>query len=652
MNYLVYFCIFVKIFLDVIMPLRNVLLKYWGYSSFRPLQEEIIHSVMSGNDTLALMPTGGGKSLCFQVPAMLMEGICIVITPLIALMKDQVENLRKRDIKAKALHSGMSQFEMEIIYNNCIYNDVKFLYVSPERLESDTFIEALKLMKVCLLAVDEAHCISQWGYDFRPPYLSVAKIKDYLPNVPVIALTATATPDVVVDIQQKLLFKQPNVFQKSFARKNLTYVVIEDEEKLQRLLKIANWTKGSGIVYVRSRRKTVEIAEFLEKNSIRATYYHAGLDIKTREQKQVLWLRDQKRVMVATNAFGMGIDKPNVRFVVHLDTPDSLEAYFQEAGRAGRDELSSYAVLLYEKNDLIELWNNFAISFPEPELIKTIYQALGNYLQLVVGSGKNLAFPFDIYRFSETYNFKPNIVFNALKFLEKDGLLVMNDTIGTPSRVCFRMQKDDLYRFQVENARYDAFIKLILRSYGGLFTDFVKISETELANRGGLSKEDVVKYLQLLHKMEVLEYIPVKTSPEIIYTVERMDIKDISISPANYRIRKEAAQKRLEKVLEYTTSNHCRAQLLLDYFGETDSKRCGKCDVCVERNKAELSELEMDTIVNIIKPYLSDQPHNDFEVVKLVQGIPEEKILKALQWLKDNNKIKQAGGNRFIWNKK
>ncbi|MCK9617914.1 MAG: RecQ family ATP-dependent DNA helicase [Lentimicrobiaceae bacterium] len=634
------------------MPLRNLLLKYWGFSSFRPLQEEIIHSVMEGKDTLALMPTGGGKSLCFQIPALALEGVCIVVTPLIALMKDQVENLTKKGIKARALHSGMHHFEMEVVFNNCIYGDVKILYISPERLENDIFKEALKIMKVCLLTVDEAHCISQWGYDFRPSYLSIAAIREYLPNIPILALTATATPEVVIDIKEKLSLRNPIFFQKSFVRKNLTYVVLKEEDKLNRLLRIARWAGNTGIVYVRNRRKTNELAAFLEKNGISATFYHAGLDMKTREERQNAWTKNQKKVMVATNAFGMGIDKANVRFVVHADVPDSLEAYFQEAGRAGRDELPAYAVLMYNESDIAELTNSFELTYPPIETILKVYQALCNYFQIALGAGKDMAFPFDINQFCNNYNFQSTVVYNTLKILEREGYIIVSDAVGTPSRICFRLQKDELYRFQVENGRFEAFIKLILRSYGGVFSEFVKISETELANRGSIHKEDVIKYLHSLHKMQVIEYIPQPDSPEIIFAIERLDNQYITISQANYAQRKQAAFQRLQHVISYISStNRCRLQILLEYFGEKNGKRCGTCDVCVERNKAELSELEMDTIIQIIKPHLKRYPMDIIQITSIVHGISEDKVLKAIQWLKENGKIYTSENNLFSWTK-
>jgi len=614
------------------------------------MQEEIIRSVMDGNDTLALLPTGGGKSICYQVPALAMEGLCLVITPLISLMKDQVEHLKHKGIKAVAIYSGLNHYEIDIAFNNCIYGSVKFLYISPERLETEKFRDMLRRVKVCLIAVDEAHCISQWGYDFRPPYLKIADIRQFLPRIPVLAVTATATPEVVKDIQLKLNFTSENVFQISFARKNLTYFVIKEDDKLGKLLRIVNKLKGSGIIYVRSRRKTSEIALFLEKNNISTCFYHAGLDYQTRDRRQNAWMREQCRIIVATNAFGMGIDKPNVRFVIHLDLPESLEAYFQEAGRAGRDESDARAILLYENLDVIDAQNNFLQSFPEPEVIKSVYQALGNYYQLAVGSGKNISFDFELNAFANNYQFKIPVVFNSLKFLEKEGYISFSDPFDLSSKIMFLLKKDDLYRFQVENIKYDKFIKLILRSYSGVFTDFVKINEAELANRADVSKEDVINILKKLHLKEVLVYIPQKSLPQIVYNNERTDIKNVVISPENYLQRKEDAQRRLQSVIDYATNNqYCRNQLLLKYFGELDGKRCGKCDVCIKRNKPELSDIEMDNIINTIKPVLKVNALSETEVVDMFGSIPEDKLLNAIRWLKEYGKVYENEEYKLTW---
>jgi len=565
-------------------------------------------------------------------------------------MKDQVENLKRKGIKAVAIYSGLNYYEIDIAFNNCIYGDIKFLYISPERLETEKFRNILSKLKICLIAVDEAHCISQWGYDFRPPYLKIVEIRKFLPQIPILAVTATATPEVVKDIQAKLNFPFENVFQISFARKNLTYYVIKEDDKLGRLIRILNTLKGSGIIYVRSRRKTFEIAQFLEKNNITASYYHAGLDAVTRDRRQNAWMREQYRIIVATNAFGMGIDKPNVRVVVHLDLPESLEAYFQEAGRAGRDELNASAILLYENSDVIDAQNNLQLAYPEPEIIKNVYQALGNYYQLAVGGGKDISFDFELNAFSNTYQFKPSVVFNSLKFLEKEGYITLSDSSDSYSKIIFLLKKDELYRFQVENIKYDKFIKLILRSYSGIFTDFTKISEAELANRAEISKDDVIALLKKLHLMKVLVYIPQKSLPQIVYNYERTDVKNISISKENYLELKENAERRLQSVIHYATTNqYCRNQLLLKYFGEMDSKRCGKCDVCINRNKTELSDYEMDNIISAIKPVLQLKALSESEVLGMFELIDEYKMLKAIQWLKDYGKIYENEDHKLKW---
>ncbi|MEI6696525.1 MAG: ATP-dependent DNA helicase RecQ [Bacteroidota bacterium] len=629
--------------------MKSILLKYWGYSHFRPMQQEIIQSVLDGKDTLALLPTGGGKSLCFQIPALMLPGICVVISPLIALMKDQVEHLCKRGINAKAIYSGMHPNEIAIILNNAVYGDIKLLYVSPERLQTDVFREHFKKMKVNLIAVDEAHCVSQWGYDFRPPYLKIADIKALMQNVPLLALTATATPEVVEDIQNKLEFKQRNVFQKSFERKNLTYFVIQSDDKQSRLLRLIHKQKGSGIVYVRSRKKTIEIANFLNKNGIKAAYYHAGLDTKIRNEQQKIWAQSSNCIIVATNAFGMGIDKPDVRFVAHLDLPDSLEAYFQEAGRAGRDELPAFAVVLFDNADVLALDQNYQNAYPEKEYIKDVYQALSNYFQIPLGSGKDQRFEFDLRDFCDQYRFNILNAYNSLKFLEKEGYIVLNEDSNQSSVIHFTIGKEDLYRFQIENPTTDNFIKIILRSYGGVFNDFVRISEVEIAKRSNTDVEKVQKMLNLLVKMQVLNYVPQRNKPFITYSIERIDTNSIFLSKETYEFRKINALKRIEAVKEYVdTPAKCHNQFLLEYFGECNSKRCGNCDVCIERNKMELNEYEFDTILQQLKPLLKTNKHT---VEALVQTIEydEDKIIKVLQWLLDNDKIRKVGDMEYEW---
>ena len=629
---------------------HQILLKYWGYSSFRPLQEDIIRSVLGGKDTLALLPTGGGKSICFQIPALAREGICIVISPLIALMKDQVENLRKRGIPAAALYSGMHPHEIEITLSNAAYGNLKFLYLSPERLTTLRIREAIRMMKVNLLAVDEAHCISQWGYDFRPPYLALSDIRELIPEVPVLALTATATPKVVTDIQRKLRFRQENLFQKSFERKNLTYLVIKEEDKLKRLIRILDKVKGTAIIYVRNRRRTKEIAEFLVKNKISADYYHAGLDPALRDKRQQAWIREEKRVIVSTNAFGMGIDKSNVRLVIHFDLPDCIEAYFQEAGRAGRDEKRAYAVLLFEAADILDARNNLTLAFPEIRTIRDVYQSLGNFYQIPVGVGKDQQFDFDLAIFADQYRFQPVVVYNCLKFLEKEGFIMLTEPFFNPSKIHIKASKEELYRFQVENATYDHFVKTMLRSYGGILTDFVKISESELARRSGISESQSVKSLNHLARLQLLDYIPQTGKPQLIFTQERLDVADLNLSDENYRFRLDEARLRTEKMISYVESNaRCRSQLLLSYFGETGAKRCGTCDICLERNKISLNEMEFNRIVELIKPVLKNRSYNLDEIVAVAETVNEDKVLRALQWLIDNEKIIIEPDGKYRW---
>ncbi|MBU1761836.1 MAG: ATP-dependent DNA helicase, partial [Bacteroidetes bacterium] len=478
------------------MEVKEILRQYWGYHEFRPLQEEIINSVLQKQDTLALLPTGGGKSICFQVPAMAMEGICIVISPLIALMKDQVENLHKRGISAIAIFAGMGKREIDIALDNCIYGPVKFLYLSPERLLSDLVKERIKYMKVNLLAVDEAHCISQWGYDFRPPYMHIIEFRNLHPKVPILALTASATEKVQLDIIEKLGFKNQNIYRKSFERKNLIYAVINQENKLQKLIDVCNGVKGSGILYVRTRKDTVELAKYLNQHGIAAQYYHAGLNLDERSEKQQFWLEDKVRLMVATNAFGMGIDKSNVRFVVHYEMPESLESYYQEAGRAGRDEKKAYAVVLYQARDKFSFERKFEQNFPEPNLIKKTYHFICNYLQIPIDTGEQVTYEFNLADFCSKFQLEVQLTISAIKFLEHDEYLVLSENALIPSRIQFIVNGEDLYKFQVENSKFDSFIKAILRSYGGAFDGFVHIKERDISQKTNLTQFEVKAFLR------------------------------------------------------------------------------------------------------------------------------------------------------------
>lgn len=632
------------------MDIQQILIKYWGYSSFRPMQEEIIHSVMAGRDTLALMPTGGGKSLCYQVPAMAMDGICIVVSPLIALMKDQVDRLKQQGIKAFAIYSGMHYNEIELALNNVTLGDAKFLYISPERLATPNFRESLRYMKVNLLAVDEAHCISQWGYDFRPPYLQIAEIRPIIPETPILAVTASATPDVVEDIQSRLRFAQMNVIRQSFERKNLAYLVVHEEDKPGKLVEMFRKVQGSAIVYAGTRRRTYEFARHLNKHGIPADHYHAGMDNAERDARQKAWMAGKPRVIVATNAFGMGIDKPDVRLVVHVDIPESIEAYFQEAGRGGRDGKKSWAVILYQDSDLLDAEHQFELSFPDIENIRNVYHAMGNYFRLAVGSGKNMSYDFEIADFCQQYNFNAVTTYSALKFLEKEGYIILNEGVHNPPKLHVKLQGEKLYKFRVENPDLDIFLKIILRSYTGLFTQFVKFNLNELATRTGLSLDMVITKLEKLNKMGVLVFIPPKTKPQIIFTEERLDSKDVHISKENYAIRKRVAHERLKSLHSYLTSNNrCRSVFLLSYFGEKNVKRCGQCDVCIERNKVDLNELEFNSIIEKIKPLLKDSPVDLATLVRSVEKTGSEKVIRVVEWLLDNGKVAYNVDKKLYW---
>lgn len=627
----------------------DILKKYWGYSTFRSLQEEIIQSVADNKDTLGLMPTGGGKSITFQVYSLSKPGICLVISPLIALMKDQVENLTQRGIKAVAVYSGMTYEEIKVALDNAKWGDYKFLYLSPERLMTERFLEQVKHMDVNLIAVDEAHCISQWGYDFRPSYLNIANFRSYFPDAKIMALTATATSKVVDDIQEKLLFPQKNVLRKSFKRENLIYKVRREEDKNGYLVRMLKKTTSSGIVYTRSRKKTKEIAEMLEKEGISATYYHAGLSGESRNIRQDAWLNGKSYVMVATNAFGMGIDKSNVRFVIHVDIPDSIEAYFQEAGRAGRDGKKAMAILLYNNTDSVRLKKGIAEKFPPIDHIKKIYHALGNYLQIAVGFGKGMSYDFNLVDFARTYQFSIIHTFSALKILERDGFLELTDELNRPSMVHFRVNRDDLYKFQVANSAFDSFIKLLLRSYTGMFTEYKAINEEVLSKRSNTTGEIVYKYLSTLDAQKIIHYIPQKNTPFIIYTRERIDESKLAISKKNYNLRKKQYELQVELMLNYATStSKCRSQLLLDYFDEKNPARCGECDVCLTLNELGISNLELDKIINDVKEELTKQPLFHHELFYRMKGNPEH-IQMVIRWLLDNRRIVTRIDEKLEW---
>lgn len=630
-------------------PYKQILTKYWGFPSFKPLQEDIIKSVIEGKDTLGLMPTGGGKSVTFQVPTLAKEGICLVITPLIALMKDQVDRLNKLEIKSIAIHSGLSAEEIDNALENCIYGDYKFLYVSPERISTRVFQVKVTRLNLLLVVIDEAHCISQWGYDFRPSYLKIASLRDHISEkVPFLALTASATTQVIEDILNKLAFRGKNVLKTSFDRKNISYLVRRVEDKGTYLIKTLQKTKGSGIVYVRSRKRCKEVAELLVANGVNADFYHAGLTDELRDKKQRSWTIGETRVIVATNAFGMGIDKSEVRFVVHWDIPDSIESYFQESGRAGRDGKSSFAVLLYSPADKTRLTDTIRKKFPSIERIKDTYEALCNYLQVPLGSGKDNVFDFNLNDFVSKYRLPVIETYNSLQFLQREGYMEFTEEINNPSRVHFVVSRDDLYKFQVANESFDGFIKLLLRSYTGMFTEFVAVNEEALSRKSAATRDTIYQYLVKLSAFNIIRYIPGKKSALVIFTEERLERKALMISPDNYLHVKEKYEVRLHKMIEYADSDaHCRSVYLLNYFGE-ESDRCGICDICRERNELDLSKYEFDLILDDIKSILNEKNPDAEELVRLIDH-PEDKTIKVIRWLLDHNKIIPDKDHKLSW---
>ena len=570
----------------------RILKQYWGYDRFRGIQEDIIDSISKNKDTLGLMPTGGGKSITFQVPALAKEGMCLVITPLIALMKDQVQNLKKRGIKALAIYSGMSRQDIIITLENCIFGNYKFLYISPERLDTELFRTKLRKMHISMITVDESHCISQWGYDFRPAYLKIAEIRELLPDVPVLALTATATPEVVKDIQARLHFRHKNVFRMSFERNNLAYIVRKTENKTAELLHILRSMPGSAIIYARNRRRTKEITELLNNEHITADFYHAGLDDATKDIRQHRWQSDESRVMVATNAFGMGIDKPDVRIVIHMDLPDSIEAYFQEAGRAGRDGQKAYAVILYAKSDKTTLHKRIPDTFPEKEYIRDVYEHLQYYYQMAMGDGLDCVREFNIEDFCRKFKYFPVPVDSALRILTQAGYLEYTAEQDSTSRILFTIRRDELYRLREMGEDMDRLIQAVLRSYTGVFTDYTYINEDSLAIRTGLTRRQIYEMLVHLAKLRIVSYIPHKKTPYIIYTRERVEAQRIHISPEVYEHRKARYETRINAMLDYVTNDTvCRSRMLLDYFGERNEHNCGQCDTCISlRSKPGASE--------------------------------------------------------------
>ena len=624
---------------------RKILKDYWGYDNFRGIQEDIIRSIGSGRDTLGLMPTGGGKSITFQVPAMAKDGLCIVITPLIALMKDQVRNLRDRGIKAIAIYSGMTREEIIIALENCIFGNYKFLYISPERLDTEIFRIKLRSMKVSMITVDESHCISQWGYDFRPAYLKISEIRNLLPGVPVLALTATATPEVVKDIQQRLAFKEENVFRMSFERKNLAYIVRRTESKQEELLHILKHVDGSAIVYAHNRKRTKEYAQLLNENGITATFYHAGLNNETKDQRQKSWVKGETRVMVATNAFGMGIDKPDVRLVVHVDIPDSPEAYFQEAGRGGRDGKKAYAVLLYARSDKATLKKRITDTFPEKDYIRTVYEHLNYYYQMAMGDGLGCTREFNIDEFCRNFKHFPIQVDSALKILTRAGYLEYTDEQDNNSRLMFTLTKEELYRIHETSPETEKLINIILRSYTGVFTEYAYINEETLSLRTGMTRQQVYDTLISLTRRRILHYIPGKKTPYIIYTRERQEANRLIFTKEVYEDRKESFIRRIEAMTEYAeTEDKCRSRMLLLYFGEKNEHNCGQCDVCLSSHSSGIKQGVFDEISRAIEETLKEKDMTTSALMEKLESYDKENVTKVLSYLLAEEIIHQKNG--------
>jgi ATP-dependent DNA helicase RecQ len=633
--------------------LQAVLRQYWGYDTFRPFQEEAIKTVLNGIDTLVLLPTGGGKSVCFQVPVMAMEGVCIVVTPLIALMKDQVEQLKKRDIPAAAIHSGMSKTEIDITLDNCIHGITKFLYVSPERLRTDIMIARAKQMNVCLLAVDEAHCISAWGYDFRPSYLLIAEFRKLIPGVAVMALTATATEEVRADILDKLEMKNARVFKQSFARANLSYSAFAEESKERKLLQVLKNVAGSAIIYVRTRKRTKDLADWLSRQGISAQSYHAGLPFRERSERQSAWIKNHIRVVVATNAFGMGIDKPDVRAVIHFDLPDNLEAYYQEAGRAGRDEKKAYAVALFNKIDLEELSDSIERKYPSVEVLKRVYQALANYYKIPIGGGEFATFDFDIQEFTGIFGLPVNETHYALKLLEEEGFIQLSENFNDPAKIHFLVDNRQLYDFQIRYKEFDSFIKVILRMYGGeLFTEYVRISESELAQVYFAPEPEVIRKLRFLMERDILIYEPRKDKPQLSFLTPRYDAALLPLNVFEIGKKKERDLSKARSVARYASHEHlCRTLLLLEYFNEFDAQECGVCDNCIKNRRVENQK---DTALGeAIIGYLDQEgPVTPLDLSQAFENVAEADFLKTLQDLIVEEVIRyDPVGKLFLTNK-
>lgn len=629
---------------------HKILKQYWGYDEFRPLQEDIIHSVSQGKDTLGLMPTGGGKSLTFQVPAIAMEGICIVVTPLIALMKDQVDNLRERGIKALAVYSGMTRQEIITTLENAVFGDYKFLYVSPERLATQLFLSKLQHMNVCLLVVDESHCISQWGYDFRPSYLRIVEIRQHIPEVPVLALTATATADVIDDIQEQLHFKEKNVFRKSFERKNLAYIVRSTEGKQEELVRILEKIRGSTIVYVRSRQRTKDISDFLIKNGFSSDFYHAGLNASDKIRKQNAWKNNEIRIIVCTNAFGMGIDKPDVRLVVHTDLPNSIEEYFQEAGRGGRDGEKSYAVILYDRNDSAKLKKRIRDEFPEREFFFHVYQSLAYFFQIAEGYGIGMIYDFNIHQFCSVYKLPILPVHNALKILDLAGYIEYTDEVDNRSRLMFTVYRDDLYHYNFDK-EYEQLVNTILRLYTGLFTNYATVNEAEIALRMDKSRNAVYEMLKVLDKRNIIDFIPHKKTPLIAYTQPRIDVKYLNIPRIVNEDRRFRFEKRIEAISHYAEQNKiCRSRILLSYFGEKKINDCGQCDICLAKNGSGLNNKTFNEISQAVKGLVKSDLLSVDHVVGSLPEYNQKDILDTIRFLVDRGELEMISGKVRVIN--
>lgn len=621
------------------MSIHQVLKRYWGYDNFRPLQEEIINSILSNRDTVGLMPTGGGKSITFQVPALAQDGICIVITPLISLMKDQVDNLRALDIKAAYIHSGMTRHEMNITLDNSLYGNYKFLYVSPERLKNYTFIEMLKRMTVSMVVVDEAHCISQWGYDFRPSYMNIADIRKIKPEIPILALTATATKEVVEDIKVRLDLKDAAVFTMSFMRKNISYVVRETENKIAEIAHILSRVKGSSIVYVRNRKRTREIAVELQKYGYTVEFFHAGVNVKDKNYRQQLWKDGTYRVIVATNAFGMGIDKPDVRTVIHFDLPNSPEEYYQEAGRAGRDGEKSYAIILYNANDKTKLIKRISNSFPSKDYIKQVYNAVCDYMVVAVGSGEGEIKEFNLAIFCDIFKLPIIDTHSALKIIELCGYIEYVESVDTAPRVMIIVDREELYHWRARNEKEEQLLECIMRSYSGLFTEYAYINEELLSRRSGLTTDDIYKILVSLSKDGIIHYIPRKVNPYIYMAQPREESGYFRVSKHIYEERKERFTKRIEKMIEYATHDKkCRQEILLNYFDEKIPSPCGICDNCISNRAEELSSNDFKRVEQHIKSQLQEKPQN---ITYIVETSPynKESTIEVLRFLVDEGVI-------------